>query len=96
MADYNLYFSQEAKDSFEALLEQVKKRWGVKTAKQFQKDTRRVLGVVAKYPFAFQTIQEDMHVRRAIVHRNISFLYCVVGDEVQIIVFFDNRQEPIL
>lgn len=55
MADHKLYFSKEAKVSFEALLEQVKKRWGTKTAKQFQKDTRRVLGIVAKFPFAFQT-----------------------------------------
>lgn len=96
MPDYKLYFSQEAKDSFEALLEQVRERWGTKTAKQFQKDTRRVLGIVTKFPFAFQTVQEDARVRRAIVHRTISFLYRVVGDEVQIIVFFDNRQEPIL
>ncbi|WP_353125074.1 type II toxin-antitoxin system RelE/ParE family toxin [Parapedobacter pyrenivorans] len=96
MADYKLYFSPEAKDSFEALLEQVKERWGVKTAKQFQKDTRRILGIITKFPFAFQAIQENTKVKRAIVHRTISFLYRVVGDEVQIIVFFDNRQEPIL
>lgn len=96
MADYKLYFSQEAKDSFEALLEQVKERWGIKTAKQFQKDTRRILGIVTKFPFAFQTVQEDARAMRAIVHRTISFLYRVVGEEVQVIVFFDNRQEPIL
>ncbi|SFB79207.1 hypothetical protein SAMN05421747_101144 [Parapedobacter composti] len=95
MADYNLYFSQEAKDSFEALLEQVKKRQGVKTAKQFQKDTRRVLGVVAKYPFAFQTIRGcACKARYRASHHFV--LFRVVGDEVQLIVFFDNRQEPIL
>lgn len=96
MSDYKLYFSQEAKVSFEALLEQVKIRWGTKTAKQFQKDTRRVLNVVTKFPFVFQTVQEDAQVRRAIIHRTISFLYRVVGKEIQVIVFFDNRQEPIL
>ena len=94
--DYKIYFSQEAKDSFEALLEQVKERWGTKTAKQFQKDTKRILEVVAKLPFTFQVIQEDTRVRRVIVHRTISLLYRVVADEVQVIVFFDNRQDPIL
>lgn len=96
MADYKLYLSQEARDSFEALLEQVKERWGSKTAKQFQKDARRTLGIVTKFPFAFQTVQEDVRVRRAVVHRTISFLYRVIADEVQIIVFFDNRQDPFL
>jgi len=52
--------------------------------------------IVTKFPFAFQVAQEDASVRRAIVHRTLSFLYRVVGDEIQVIVFFDNRQEPIL
>lgn len=96
MDEYKLYFAREAKESYEALLAQVKERWGQKTVTKFQKDTRRVLNIALKNPFAFPNIKENAQVRRALVHRTISFLYRIVADEIQIIVFFDNRQDPFL
>ncbi|MGV3761592.1 hypothetical protein [Parapedobacter sp.] len=83
MADYKPYFSDEAKDS-------------PKPPNNSRKTPDAYWLLLPNLHLPSKLYREDARVRRAIVHRTISFLYRVVGKEVQIIVFFDNRQEPIL
>ena len=92
---YTIIFSSEAIDTFESIKEQVRERWGNKTVVEFEKRTRQVLGVIETSPFVFQSIALNDNIRRGFIHRNCSMFYEVSETQIEILFFWDNRQEPI-
>ncbi|WP_205748185.1 hypothetical protein [Dyadobacter luticola] len=44
----------------------------------------------------FKAIEERSTVRKGFINKNCSFFYEVSGSEVNILYFWDNRQEPLL
>jgi plasmid stabilization system protein ParE len=93
---FNVILSTRAVDTFDAIRDQIENRWTGKEAIEFEKRTLKVLGMIGKFPFMFEAIKGTTKVRRAFIHKNCSMFYEVKEPRVEVLFFWDNRQDPIL
>jgi plasmid stabilization system protein ParE len=93
---YFLKYSPRALETFEEIARQVSNRWGDKYADEFRKRTVKVIEGIRISPFIFQAIDSDINIRKGFIHRNCSIFYEVKDTSIEILFFWDNRQDPIL
>lgn len=93
---YELAFTKEAGETFDLIIEQLLDQWDITTVLKFQKLTSISLEKIKENPFLYQVIDQNSNVRRCVIHANCSVLYHVLETQIQIVCFWDNRQEPIL
>lgn len=92
---FNVVFSDESIDTFESIGEQIQARWGEKEVNEFRKRAYKVVEIIGKFPFIFQAVRETENVRKAFIHKNCSMFYAVSSDYIEILFFWDNRQDLI-
>lgn len=88
-------WSDSAKQSFKAIVSQIESRWTQKEASAFVKDAFNTLDVISTNPYIFP-VTEYADVRRAVIAKQTSVFYKVNGDRIEILFFWDNRQEPLI
>jgi len=93
---YTIVFSSTAIESFDAIKSQIEERFGSKTVLEFEERILKVLEVISLSPKVFQSIQQSPNIRKGFIHKNCSMFYEVKATQVEILFFWDNRQEPIL
>ena len=93
---YTIVFSSTAIESFDAIKSQIEERFGSKTVSEFEERILKVLEVISLSPEVFQSIKQSSNVRKGFIHKNCSMFYEVKATQVEILFFWDNRQEPIL
>lgn len=69
---------------------------GSKYVNNFILRTQKVLKLLSNNPSIFKSVLENSNVRKGILHENCSFLYRVVEDRIELLAFWDTRQEPFL
>ncbi|HWZ34958.1 MAG TPA: type II toxin-antitoxin system RelE/ParE family toxin [Mucilaginibacter sp.] len=92
---FEIIFSEKARDTFQSIQSQLFERWGVDIVIQFEKRTWDVIETLSESPFIFQSSEIDSSIRKVVVHKNCSLFYKVNGGKVELLFFWDNRQEPI-
>lgn len=92
---FEVIFSDEAKDTFESIGQQIAKRWSEKEMKEFRRRAYEVTEMISKFPFLFQAIDKHHNIRKAFIHKNCSMFYEVSSFQITIHFFWDNRQDPI-
>jgi len=92
---YEVVFTKEAEETFDLLTEQLMSRWGIATVLKFQELTSICLEKIRENPYLYQVFIESTAIRRCIVHSNCSILYHISSTKVEIVCFWDNRQNPI-
>ena len=92
---YKVVFSDTAVDTFEAIFDQIESRWGERTAKKFETKAFRTLDILSKKPLIFKGIKAHSNVRKGLIDKNCSFFYEISSSQIQILFFWDNRQEPL-
>lgn len=93
---YPLVFAQEALETYESIQAQIRDRWGLTILAKFERKTLKTLDQIAKSPFIFKGIPENSNVRKGLINKNCSVFYEIKTDKIEILFFWDNRQEPIL
>jgi plasmid stabilization system protein ParE len=92
---YEIILSETAIDSFEAIFDQIQARWGDRIATKFENKVTGTLALLAKRPLIFKSIEAQSNVRKGFIDKNCSFFYEISSEQVQILFFWDNRQEPL-
>ncbi len=92
---FNVIFSDEAIDTFQSIGEQIQAKWSEKEANEFRRRTYKVVEIISKFPLIFQAVNKAENVRKAFIHKNCSMFYRVGATYIEILFFWDNRQEPI-
>lgn len=92
---YEIVFTTEAEETFDLIVDQLLTRWGIKTVFKFQELVSICLEKIQENPYLYQVFDENTNIRRCIVHSNCSILYHISLKKVEIICFWDNRQNPI-
>lgn len=92
----NIYWTDTAKETYLYVLDYLEEVWGEKYASKFIADTEKALNLLSKYPAIHNLIPDQVNVRRAVLHKNCCFLYRVKDDAVELLVFWDTRQEPFI
>jgi plasmid stabilization system protein ParE len=93
---HRLIFTRRAKETYAAIQSQLLYRFGPAVLAKFEKKTVKTLNLVTESPFMFKSITETPHVRKGLIHKNCSVFYEVKVTEIEILFFWDNRQEAIL
>ena len=92
---WEIRFTAEAEETYDAIIAQLDERWGEKFALKFEARLEKVLNQLSESPFLYPIVYEAMEIRRCILHKNCSLLYKVAEKQVVVLCFWDNRQEPL-
>jgi hypothetical protein len=92
---YTIIYSEEAIETFDASSEQINQRWGIKHVLIFEQHTLKAIEIIRKSPLIFQATETNMNVRKAFIHKSCSMFYKVNSTNIEILFFWDNRQDPI-
>ena len=88
-------FSDEAHDTFDSIGEQMRIRWGDNGVNEFRKRAFKLVELISKSPFIAPSVNRIENIRKAFVHKNCSMFYLVGDNYIEILFFWDNRQDPI-
>ncbi|MFD0793336.1 type II toxin-antitoxin system RelE/ParE family toxin [Mucilaginibacter litoreus] len=93
---YSVVFSSNALETYYLILEQLEIRWSAKIAEEFEQRVVKVVNIIQESPFVYQSVNDKSNIRKGYIHGNCSVLYEVKEDQIEILLFWDNRQDPIL
>jgi plasmid stabilization system protein ParE len=93
---YNIEFSIYAFETYDSIAGQVEAKWGYKILNDFEQRVVDVLTKIQASPFIFQAIDNNHTIRKSVIHGNCSVFYEIKQTTVEILFFWDNRQDPIL
>ena len=96
MTELEVIFSDDAEDTFNSIGQQLAERFGEREENEFRRGVYEVIGKISKFPFMYKAVGDDENLRKAFVHRNCSMFYDVGDTSIEILFFWDNRQDPIL
>ena len=89
---FEVIFSDEADDTFKSIGEQIMTKW---SEKEFRGRAYKVAEIISKFPLIFQAVNKAQTVRKAFVHKNCSMFYRVGDTYIEVLFFWNNRQDPI-
>lgn len=87
--------SETAVESFEAICEQILRRLGPASVKGFKRNTVKTLDLISSSPLAYKATSYDANIRCALIKKMSSVFYEIKSDRIEILFFWDNRQEPM-
>ncbi len=89
-------FAVEAEETYDSIVSQLRERWGDKYVVKFEKKLSKVLEIIAKTPLVYPIAQENIETHKCVLHKNCSLFYKVNEDDIEIVYFWDNRQDPLI
>jgi plasmid stabilization system protein ParE len=89
-------FSKEALETYAAIQLQLFDRFGDKILKKFEQKTVKTLDLILISPLMFKAVAENPNLRKGIIHQNCSVYYEIKPNFIEVLFFWDNRQEPLL
>ncbi|MBS1524973.1 MAG: hypothetical protein JST19_04955 [Bacteroidetes bacterium] len=93
---FKVKFTPKAGETYDALVAQVRQRWGDKFVVRLESKIARAIHLISTSPYSYPVAEESLEIRRCVLHKNCSMLYKVYDEVILIICFWDNRQEPLM
>jgi len=87
---YTVKWTPKSLDSFESIALQLIERWNIETALLFHEKVEAVIRQLEINPKIYQA-SKRFNLRRCVIHKNVSLIFRINKDVVQLIVFVDNR-----
>ncbi|GGE39141.1 hypothetical protein EV200_107101 [Pedobacter psychrotolerans] len=87
--------SETAFLTFESICAQVQERLGEKALNDFKKNTIKTLELISETPFLYKRTAFDPNIRQGLIKKISSVFYEVKSDRIEVLFFWDNRQEPM-
>lgn len=94
--ELSVFWTQEAKETFGNIVSYLEEEWGESVAKKFVQKTNRILINIAQQPFIFKPSSINEAIRIGLITRNCSIFYEVQEEQIRLLFFWDNRQEPLI
>lgn len=88
-------WSKNAEITFEAIVDHVENDFGKIVAKKFVDKTDKIILTLSIFPHVFKKTSTQENVRKATINKQCSFYYEINKTEIQLLYFWDNRQQPI-
>lgn len=87
--------SETGLKTYESISDQILQRLGNKALNDFKRNTIKTLELIASYPLMYKETGFDPNIRIALIKKLSSVFYEVKPDKIEVLFFWDNRQEPI-
>ena len=90
---YSIKWLPEAEVTFALMIEYLEENWTVKEINSFVDRTEEVIGFIGQRPNQYH-YSKRKEVYRAVVTRQVSLYYRINRGEIELLMFWDNRQDP--
>lgn len=90
-----IVISEIALLTFEDICEQIFQRLGNKARDDFKKNTIKTLELISSSPFIYKESDFDKNIRIGLIKKTSSVFYEIKPNQIDILFFWDNRQEPM-
>ncbi len=91
--DYEIVWLPDAEERFDATIEYLRQRWSDKEVQDFINYTNHVIQLIQANPTIFKK-STRRGIREVLITSHNLLLYRIVKTEIQLVTFFDNRQNP--
>ena len=88
-----IHWTPESKITYNNTLESISEKWPAKELKKFVQKTENVLSNISQNPELFPRSKRK-NTRKCVVTRHTSLFYRIKQDEIELVSFWDNRQDP--
>lgn len=88
-------WTDDAQESFDATVNQIESKWGIRIAEVFVRDAHKTISLIAIQPYMFNA-SFTSNIRKAVISKQTSMFYEVHATYITILFFWDNRQDPVL
>src|SRR6266496_4448185 len=86
-------FSPEANQRLYEIVKYLVDEWSVKTAENFLEILDYKLSHIRLFPRSNPQLEDKEEVRKCVLTTQITLFYRLLNDEVELITFFDTRQD---
>jgi plasmid stabilization system protein ParE len=91
--EYRIAWLPRAEKRFDEIINYIKANWSENNAKNFVQYTNQTINLILLNPLLFQESSKK-GIREALITKHNLLIYKVKKDEIQLLTFFDNRQNP--
>src|SRR6185436_21102540 len=91
---YNIIWSPRALETFGKNLEYLEHEWNDQVIETFLDATDHLLNIIASSPKGYPIIHKKKKIRKCNVVKQLSLIYRIKNNNVELISFFNNYQDP--
>jgi len=77
---FEVKFTPEAEETYDALAAQLRQRWGNKFVEKFENRVSKCLDIISVTPDIYPVAENNTEVRKCVLHKNCSMLYKAYDD----------------
>jgi hypothetical protein len=89
----NVIWSPVAKITYYQILEYLEQNWTIKEIENFINRVEYVVQHIRKSPLQYPASKEK-NIHRCVVVKQVSLFFRIRGNDIELLVFWDNRQDP--
>lgn len=93
---YSVFYTPYAKETLSITYHFINNKFGLKAADSFLAKADQIISIIASNPFIYKASTFNEKVRIAFITKQCSLFYQVTETQINLLFFWDNRQEPIL
>ena len=91
--NYSIRWLPESERTFDKVISYLDEYWSIKEVEKFINRTDQVIDFISRQPKQYvYSRKKDAY--RAVISKQISLFYRISGSEVELLAFWDNRQDP--
>lgn len=87
-------WTKVAKEDFAILLEEIESQFGLDAALNTMEKVEEILEKIAEFPLMFPPSSTYPSNHKAVISKQTSLIYQVENEEITLLLFWDNRQNP--
>jgi plasmid stabilization system protein ParE len=91
---YKIHWTDNALRELELTIQFLEENWTEKELQNLARSLEETISLISQNPHIFQASKKRKDVRRAVILSLNSLYYRVAADQVEILSFFGNRQNP--
>jgi plasmid stabilization system protein ParE len=89
-----IFWSKRADTKFDKILEYLNSEWGERVTSAFVKKVYDFLDILVEFPEIGTLENTKRNIRGFVIVKQITIFYKSSGDNIILLNFFDNRQNP--
>lgn len=91
---YRILWTDFALSQLESTIKYLEENWTEKELINFSNKLENIISLIAQNPYLFQKSDIKKDIRRVVILSKNTLYYRIKEDNVEIISFFSNRQDP--
>lgn len=91
---FEIRLTREAEETYDAVVTQLRQRWGDRFVNKFEAKVLKCFDTITKTPYIYPIAEENIEIRKCLLHKNCSMLYKVYDEVILIVCFWDTYKIP--